>query len=46
MRWPLYAAIVLLFIAAGLTDLIQGETKLGVTAILFGIANAVIFFWR
>ena len=42
----IYGAIIAGYAAAGVIDLSQGEKKLGVLALLFGVVNAVIFFWR
>jgi len=46
MRFLLYANIVASFAVAGVLDLRAGEHKLGVVALLFGVVNGVIFFWR
>jgi len=46
MKFSLYGTVVVCFAAAGLPDLAAGEWKLGVTALLFGAVNAVVFFWR
>jgi len=42
----LYGLMILCYILAGLLDINQGQTKLGVTALMFAICNYVIFFWR
>ena len=42
----IYGIVIAGYAAAGTLDFAQGHRKLGVMAILFGIINAVIFFWR
>ena len=42
----MYAAIVVLFAAAGILDIVSGDVKTGVVALGFGAINCVIFFWR
>ena len=42
----LYSAIIILYFAAGGVDMVNGEYKAGVIAIMFGIINAIIFLWR
>ena len=46
MRWLLTANIVASFAVLGFLDLWAGERKLGTVALLFAVANGVIFFWR
>jgi len=41
-----YGIVIVGYLVAGAIDLSQGEKKLGVLALLFGVVNAVIFFWR
>lgn len=45
-RIILYGLIALEFAAAGILDLSAGQAKLGVVALLFGLVNGIIFFWR
>ena len=46
MRTILYGTIVACFLAGGCLDFVGKEYKLGTVAVLFAIANGVIFFWR
>ncbi len=46
MKFYLYGAIVVCFAAAGTLDLASKQYKLGIVALLFAVANGVIFFWR
>jgi len=41
-----YGIAVACFAAASVLDFCGAEYKLGTTAALFAVANAVIFFWR
>lgn len=42
----LYAIAVLCFLIAGVVDIVTGEYRPGVIALLFAAANALIFLWR
>jgi hypothetical protein len=42
----LYGIAVACFFVAGALDLRSGSYKEGVIAMIFGLANALIFFWR
>jgi len=46
MKHWIYGLAVICFILAGTLDIKQMNYKEGVLAILYGIANAIIFFWR
>ncbi len=46
IRFGLYAVICLCFGVAGVLDLYDGNTKLGVVALFFALVNAIIFFWK
>lgn len=45
-KLAIYGIAVLCFVLGGAIDLSQGDRKLGVIALLFGLVNALIFFWR
>ena len=42
----LYGIAVCCFVLAGVLDLRSGAYKEGVVALVFALANALIFFWR
>ncbi len=42
----IYGMAVLCFIVAGTMDFMAHEWKLGTVAMIFALANGVIFFWR
>ena len=46
MKSVLYAVAVACFLLASVLDFRDGEYKLGCVALMFGITNALIFFWR
>lgn len=46
VRQAIYGVIVAGFALAGVLDLLDRQWKLGVVALVFAVANGVIFFWR
>jgi len=42
----LYGVVVVAFAGAGVLDLCQRQWKLGLVALVFALANGLIFFWR
>jgi len=46
MKYGLYGIIVGCFLVAGVLDLWACQWKLGILALLFGMMNGLIFFWR
>ena len=46
VKLALYGLMISCYLVAGVIDLSQGNRKLGVMALMFGLVNALIFFWR
>ena len=46
MKSVLYAVAVACFVLASAFDFRDGEYKLACVALMFGITNGLIFFWR
>jgi len=46
MKNGLYGVMVACFFIAGAMDAFEKEWKQAILAIMFGVANAIIFFWR
>lgn len=46
VKYLIYLVAVLCFLSAGIIDLSQGETKLGVISVGFAVMNGLIFLWR
>lgn len=42
----IYGLMVACFIAAGSLDAFDGHWKAAILAWMFGLCNAIIFFWR
>jgi len=41
-----YGICVACFVFAGVADLSAGQVKVGIVALLFALANGMIFLWR
>ena len=46
VKMVIYGIVVVCFVMAGLLDLKDGCYKEGTVALVFGLANGLIFFWR
>lgn len=46
MKHWIYGLMVACFFLAGMLDIKDGNYKEGVIAVLLGITNLIIFFWR
>ena len=46
IKYTLYGVMVSCFLIAGVMDAIDKQWKPAILAIMFGICNGVIFFWR
>jgi hypothetical protein len=46
LKYILYGVMVSCFVVAGVLDALDKQWKQAILAILFGMCNALIFFWR
>ena len=45
-KFGLYGITIVCYLVAGILDLVERNTKIGILAIGFGILNFVMFFYR